>query len=86
MCSDRPTILASVAGKILDVLIRNKLVQHLEEDSAVFDSHNSFSLTNLLELCHCIYENLDNNILSHAIYLAFRKPLTRYRMTVSLAN
>ena len=74
----RPISLTSVAGKILEKIIRDKVVTFLEDNSIISDSQHGFRnkrscLTNLLDFFQGIYENWDNSIPSDIIYLDFQK-------------
>ena len=74
----RPISLTSVAGKILEKIIRDKLVKFLEDENIISDAQHGFRnkrscLTNLLDFFQGIYDNWDNNTPSDVIYLDFQK-------------
>ena len=74
----RPIILTSVAGKILEKIIRDRLVRFLENNQLIADTQHGFRnrrscLTNLLDFFHNIYRNWDQQIPSDVIYLDFQK-------------
>ena len=74
----RPISLTSVAGKILEKIIRDKLVKFLENNNIISDTQHGFRnkrscLTNLLDFFQGIYKNWDAHIPSDVIYLDFQK-------------
>ncbi len=74
----RPICLTSVAGKILEKIIRAKLDKFIEDNNIITDSQHGFKnkrscLTNLLNFVHGIFENWDNGTPSDIIYLDFQK-------------
>ena len=74
----RPISLTSVAGKILEKIIRDKVVKYLEDNSILSNSQHGFRnrrscLTNLLDFFQGVYEYWDNSIPSDIIYLDFQK-------------
>ncbi|MEJ1857794.1 reverse transcriptase family protein, partial [Escherichia coli] len=74
----RPISLTSVAGKILEKILRDRLVRFLESNNIISDTQHGFRhkrscLTNLLDFFHNIYRNWDEQIPSDVIYLDFQK-------------
>lgn len=71
-------ILISVAGKILQMIIRDKLVVFLEDKNIIADTLHGFRnkrsrLTNLLDFLQGIYKNWDDHLPSDVIYLDFEE-------------
>ena len=74
----RPISLTSVVGKLLESVIRDRIVSHLELNNLIKDSQHGFRrarscLTNLLEFFHkmiCVY---DESKAVDVIYLDFKK-------------
>ncbi|WP_423781850.1 reverse transcriptase domain-containing protein, partial [Escherichia coli] len=70
--------LTSVAGKILEKNIRDRLVRFLGSKNIISDNQHGFRnmrycLTNLLDFFHNIYMNWDKQIPSDVIYIDFQK-------------
>ena len=74
----RPISLTSVAGKILEKIIRDKIVKFLEDNKIISEAQHGFRnkrscLTNLLDFFRGIYDNWDDGTPSDIIYLDFQK-------------
>jgi hypothetical protein len=74
----RPISLTSIVCKMLESLIRDKLVNHLEENGILRDTQHGFRnrrscLTNLLDFLHDILNKYDENKAVDVIYLDFQK-------------
>ena len=74
----RPISLTSIVGKLLETIIRDKLVKHLEENNLIRDTqhgfrHNRSCLTNLLDFFHDIINMYDEARAVDVIYLDFQK-------------
>ena len=74
----RPISLTSVLVKILEKILRDKIVSFLDSHNLIKDSQHGFRnkrscLTNLLEFFDDIYSNWDQRIPSDIIYLDFQK-------------
>ena len=74
----RPISLTSVVCKILETLIRDKLVKHLEENKLIKDSQHGFRfkrscLTNLLDFFYDVLNQYDESKAVDIIYLDFQK-------------
>ncbi len=67
-----------MTDKIFQKIIRDKLVNFLEENHIISDTQHSFRnkcswLNNLLDFFQGIYDNWDNQVPSDVIYLDFQK-------------
>lgn len=86
-----PISLTSVAGKVLEKIIRDKLVKSLEDDNIISDTQHDFRnkrscLTNLLTYSK-VYIRTGMNTSPVMLYTwTFRKSSTRYRTSDSLGN
>ena len=74
----RPISLTSVVCKMLETLIRDKLVNHLEENKLIRDTQHGFRnkrscLTNLLDFLHDVFNRYDESKAVDVIYLDFQK-------------
>ena len=74
----RPISLTSVVCKMLETLIRDKLVNHLEENNLLRDTQHGFRskrscLTNLLDFLHDVFNLYDDSKAVDIIYLDFQK-------------
>ena len=74
----RPISLTSVACKLMETLIRDKLVNFLEENKIIKDSQHGFRnkrscLTNLLDFYSDVYNMYDDTRAVDVIYLDFQK-------------
>ena len=74
----RPISLTSVVCKMLETLIRDKLVNHLEENKLLRDTQHGFRnrrscLTNLLDFLHDVFNQYDESKAVDVIYLDFQK-------------
>lgn len=74
----RPISLTSVPGKLLERLIRDEIVKHMEDNSLLSDAQHGFvkgrsCTTQLLELMEELTDALDSNEDIDIIYLDFRK-------------
>ena len=74
----RPISLTSIAGKLLESVIRDKIVEHLDNYNLIRDSQHGFRrnkscLTNLLQFYNTVIEDYDENSAADIIYLDFQK-------------
>ena len=74
----RPISLTSVVCKLLETVIRDKMVKFLEENQIMKDSQHGFRskrscLTNLLDFFHDVFDNYDKCRSIDIIYLDFQK-------------
>lgn len=74
----RPISLTSILGKILESVIRDRIVEHLENLDLIRDSQHGFRrkrscLTNLLAFYDRVVEHTDNFKAADVIYLDFKK-------------
>ena len=74
----RPISLTSVVCKMLETIIRDKIVKHLEQNNLISDSQHGFRnkrscLTNLLDFFHDIINMFDETKSVDVIYLDFQK-------------
>ena len=77
-CNYRPISLTSVICKILETLIRDKLVSHLEDKNLLKNTQHGFRnkrscLTNLLDFFYDILNHYDESKAVDIIYLDFQK-------------
>ena len=74
----RPISLTSVPGKILESIIVDEIVSHLESNNLILDSQHGFRngrscLTNLLDFFHDMYSIYDTSRAIDILYLDFQK-------------
>lgn len=74
----RPIALTPVPCKILESLIKDKLIQHLDINNLIKSSQHGFMkgrscTTNLLEFLEKVMKNVDSNVPMDIIYLDFSK-------------
>jgi hypothetical protein len=74
----RPVSLTSVVGKLLETLIKENIVEHLEKHGLLKDSQHGFRsgrscLTNLLDFFESVTSELDDGNCADIIYLDFSK-------------
>ena len=77
-CNYRPISLTSVVCKMLETLIRDKLISHLEENNLLKNTQHGFRskrscLTNLLDFSYDILNQYDESKAVDIIYLDFQK-------------
>ena len=77
-CNYRPISLTSVVCKLLETLIRDKLISHLEENHLLKNTQHGFRnkrscLTNLLDFSYDIMNLYDESKAVDIIYLDFQK-------------
>ncbi len=77
-CNYRPISLTSIVCKMLETLIRDKLVNHLEKNKLINNTQHGFRykrscLTNLLDFFYDIFNQYDENKAVDIIYLDFQK-------------
>ena len=74
----RPISLTSVVCKLMESILRDKIVKFLEENNIITDSQHGFRnkrscLTNLLDFLHDVYEMYEEGRAVDIIYLDFQK-------------
>ncbi len=74
----RPISLTSVVGKVLEGIIADKIVDHLESNKLLYDSQHGFRrkrscLTNLIEFFHGMLSEYDQCRAIDILYLDFQK-------------
>ena len=74
----RPVSLTSVVGKILESIIKDKIVEYLDSNQLIADTQHGFrsrrsTLTNLLEFFHKMFVEYDKNRAIDILYLDFQK-------------
>ena len=74
----RPISLTSVVGKLLESILRDKIVEHLENNELIRDSQHGFRrkrscLTNLLDFFHDIFNIYDDCKELDILYFDFQK-------------
>ena len=74
----RPVSLTSVPGKVLETLIKARMVSHLDRNDLLLGSQHGFRagrscLTNLLEFYHAIFGAYDRSGSVDVVYLDFQK-------------
>jgi len=74
----RPVSLTSVPGKVLESLLKDRIVHHLERNKLLLDSQHGFRagkscLTNLLEFYHAMFGAYDRSGLVDVVFLDFQK-------------
>ena len=74
----QPISLTSVVCKLMESILRDKIVEFLEKNNIIRDSQHSFRnrrscLTNLLDFLHDIYEMYEEGRAVDIIYLDFQK-------------
>ena len=77
-CNYRPISLTSIVGKIMETIMRDKLVNFLEENSLIKNSQHGFRnkrscLTNLLDFYNDVFNIYDESKAVDVIYLDFQK-------------
>ena len=77
-CNFRPVSLTCVPGKVLESLLKKRIVDHLETNRLLVDSQHGFRdgrscLTSLLEFYHKMFEAYDRSGRVDVIYLDFQK-------------
>ncbi len=80
-----------MGGKILENIIRDKLVNLIEENNIISDTQHDFRnkhscLTNLLDIFQGIYDNWDSQVPSNVIYLDFQKAYIFCQKKVMTSN
>ena len=74
----RPISLTSVPGKMLESIIADDMMSHLEHNKLILDSHHGFRsgrscLTNLVDFFHDMFSIYDKSSAVDILYLDFRK-------------
>ena len=74
----RPVSLTCHAGKILEKILKEEIVQYLESNNLIYDSQHGFRqkrscLTNLLEFMEIILKNIDSSEPVDVIFLDLQK-------------
>src|SRR6218665_2529898 len=74
----RPVSLTSVVYKVMERIVKDNVVEHLNEYNVIKGSQHGFTrgrscLTNLLELFEEVYERIDEGKPVDVIYLDFAK-------------
>ena len=74
----RPVALTSVPGKILESIIVDEIVNHLQTNNLILDSQHGFRkgrscLTNLIEFFHEMFKIYDHSRAIDILYLDFQK-------------
>ncbi|CAM4564109.1 unnamed protein product [Caretta caretta] len=74
----RPVSLTSVLGKLVEIIVKNKIVRHVEEHKLLGKSQHGFSkgkscLTNLLESFEGVNKHVDKEDPVGIVYLDFQK-------------
>ena len=90
----RPVSLTSIAGKILERIVKKQMVQHLEENDILRSTQHGFisgrsCLTNLLEYLEFVTSKIDNKEPVDVIYLDFSKAFDKvphHRLVLKLKN
>ena len=77
-CNYRPISLTSIIGKLMETILRDQIVKHLESYNLINDSQHGFRrgrscLTNLLYFYEEVHDLLDNKKPVDIIYLDFEK-------------
>ena len=78
----RPINLTSVVCKLMESILRDKIVEFLEKNNIIRDSQHGFRnrrscLTNLLDFLHDIYEMYEEGRAVDIIYLDFQKAFNK---------
>jgi len=79
LCSNyRPISLTSVPGKVLESIIKDRIVCHLEQEELMGGSQHGFlrgrsCLTNLLDFFYYVFKEHDRSRAVDIVYLDFRK-------------
>ena len=81
----RPISLTSVVCKLMESILRDKIVEFLEKNNIIRDSQHGFRnrrscLTNLLDFLHDIYEMYEEGRAVDIIYLDFQRPSIKYHI------
>lgn len=74
----RPISLTSIVCKLMESILKEKIVQFLEENNVINDTQHGFRnkrscLTNLLDFLHGVYEMYEEGRAVDVIYLDFQK-------------
>jgi ribonucleases P/MRP protein subunit RPP40 len=74
----RPVSLTCIVGKILEAIIKDEIVEHLNKHQLIRTSQHGFMqgkscLTNLLDFFDCVTKGIDENNAVDVIYLDFAK-------------
>jgi hypothetical protein len=74
----RPVSLTSIVGKLMESIIKDSIVSHLEKHKLIADSQHGFTsgkscLTNLLEFFEVVTKNIDDGNSVDLLYLDFSK-------------
>lgn len=74
----RPISLTSIPGKLLESIVKDRIVEHLDRHRLIRNSQHGFrrgrsTVTNLLEFYHSMFETLDQTGAVDVLYLDFRK-------------
>ncbi|KAG6933041.1 hypothetical protein G0U57_020115, partial [Chelydra serpentina] len=74
----RPVSLTSVLGKVVETIVKNKIVRHIEEHKLLGKSQHGFCkgkscLTNLLEFSEGVNKHVDKGDPVDIVYLDFQK-------------
>jgi len=74
----RPVSLTSQISKVIESLLRDAIVEHLERNTLIRDSQHGFRkgrscLTNLLAFLDKVTESIDNGLCVDVIFLDFAK-------------
>ncbi|CAM4590202.1 unnamed protein product, partial [Caretta caretta] len=74
----RPVSLTSVPGKLVETIVKNKIVRHIEEHKLLHKSQHGFCkgrscLTNLLEFFEGVNKHVDKGDPVDIVYLDFQK-------------
>lgn len=82
----RPVSLTSIVGKMLESIIKDKIVEHLEKFKLINTSQHGFSkgkscLTNLLEFFETVTQYLDDGEPVDLVYLDFAKAFDKVPYT-----
>jgi len=77
-CNHRPVRLTSVVCKVMERIVKDNVVEHLNEYNVIKGSQSGFTkgcscLTNLLEFFEEVYERIDEGKPVDVIYLDFAK-------------
>ena len=77
-CNYRPVSLTSVVCKVMERIVKDNIVEHLNEHNIIKGSQHGFTrgrscLTNLLEFFEEVYERIDEGKPVDVIYLDFAK-------------
>ena len=87
----RPVSLTSVVGKILESIIKDNVVEHLDRHKLLRDSQHGFlsgrsCLTNLLDFLETVTSEIDDGNDVDLIYLDFSKVFDRFHIADCLRS